>query len=540
MGRFFKDGFQLFPEQIELAKGLSSRKRAILIDSTGNGKTLVCLYSYSYLKSKGLADCLLVLTPKNAYDKRVWAKDAAAHTHLTSISLDDFIKKVSGGADVLELLNSYDVVYGKHTHCKTDYGVLRQIYMSSCKLVTVLDEVHAFKNSKAQLTSTMSLLVKNCYALWGVTATVLSKNCMDTYHLVNFVYPRFFTSVRGFQSQFCKIEEKIIGRNPDKTLRKARIITDYKDSAALMDYLRPVMIVGTPPVPLDIHFIDYTMSDSEQDLYAKVAQGLMLSGESDDATWIQQVLSRSEIREGAVRSVKDLERHSSRFIYLQAVTDGCLNPDGTFGVGGSRKLDSLLTLVSDIASRNESVLVYFDFYSSLDAAMYHLQRSGITDSRGRSIVVVESSSRNVLKSTQATESQCFMNSYVILCTRAASESANYTYINNVVLFDVPVTPIPFLQFIGRITRKTSKFLGDLHLWIFRSDDISEYKLQLVGFKVYMQEKISFEIHNFPREYVKPMSDAEHLRVAKKHLLWKDRRPRLIRSSQIVPQGGTLF
>ena len=99
MGRFFKDGFQLFPEQIELAKGLSSRKRAILIDSTGNGKTLVCLYSYSYLKSKGLADCLLVLTPKNAYDKRVWAKDAAAHTHLTSISLDDFIKKVSGGSE---------------------------------------------------------------------------------------------------------------------------------------------------------------------------------------------------------------------------------------------------------------------------------------------------------------------------------------------------------------------------------------------------------------------------------------------------------
>lgn len=403
---------------------------------------------------------------------------------------------------------------------------------------------HAFKNNKTELTTTMSLLLRNTYALWGITATILSKNCIDTYHIINFVYPRFFRSIRGFQNQFCRMESKIIGRNPDGSFKKVYTIVDYKDPKALMDYCSSVLVVGSPPVEAYVHMVPYTMSDEESDLYARVANGIMLSGsdDEDDTSWLKRALSRDDILSRDVKSVKDLERHSSRFIYLQAVTDGCLNDDGTFGTKGGNKVKALIDLCRDIASRNESALIYADYYTTVDVLLHHLRRSGIKDSNGKDIVVVEQSSRVGLKKNQVTESMCSLRSYFIIMTRSATESANFTFLNNAILFDIPVVPISVIQFVGRITRRSSKFLGNLHAWYFRNGrDISEYKLRLVGFKTYMQERISFEVPNFPREYVKAMTDGEHLKMAKRVLLWHDLKPQKVKrpDAPASPQG-TLF
>lgn len=64
---------------------------------------------------------------------------------------------------------------------------------------------------------------------------------------------------------------------------------------------------------------------------------------------------------------------------------------------------------------------------------------------------------------------------------------------------------------------------------------------MVGFKTYMQERISFEVPNFPREYVKAMTDGEHLKMAKRVLLWHDLKPQKVKrpDAPASPQG-TLF
>lgn len=515
-------------------------------DGCLNHNTVCCLYSYSYLRSRNSVDLMVVFTPLNAYTKEIWLKDAQKFTNLRCLSIDELKKRVSSGQSVEDAISDVDVLYGKHTHCKTDYALLRDLYLLGTKLriLTVCDETHAFKSPKTELTTTMSLLLRNTYALWGITATILSKNCIDTYHIINFVYPRFFRSIRGFQNQFCRMESKVIGRNPDGSLKKVYTIVDYKDPKALMDYCSSVLVVGSPPVEAHVHMVPYTMSEEESDLYARVANGIMLSGadDEDDASWLKRALSRDDILSRDVKSVKDLERHSSRFIYLQAVTDGCLNDDGTFGTKGGNKVKALIDLCRDIASRNESALIYADYYTTVDVLLHHLRRSGIKDSNGKDIVVVEQSSRVGLKKNQVTESMCSLRSYFIIMTRSATESANFTFLNNAILFDIPVVPISVIQFVGRITRRSSKFLGNLHAWYFRNGrDISEYKLRLVGFKIYMQERISFEVPNFPREYVKAMTDGEHLKMAKRVLLWHDLKPQKVKrpDAPASPQG-TLF
>lgn len=529
MRKFLKDNCSLMEHQVDCCRSLISKRRALFVDAVGNGKSLMCLYSYSYLRSRNSVDLMVVFTPLNAYTKEIWLKDAQKFTNLRCLSIDELKKRVSSGQSVEDAISDVDVLYGKHTHCKTDYALLRDLYLLGTKLriLTVCDETHAFKSPKTELTTTMSLLLRNTYALWGITATILSKNCIDTYHIINFVYPRFFRSIRGFQNQFCRMESKVIGRNPDGSLKKVYTIVDYKDPKALMDYCSSVLVVGSPPVEAHVHMVPYTMSEEESDLYARVANGIMLSGadDEDDTSWLKRALSRDDILSRDVKSVKDLERHSSRFIYLQAVTDGCLNDDGTFGTKGGNKVKALIDLCRDIASRNESALIYADYYTTVDVLLHHLRRSGIKDSNGKDIVVVEQSSRVGLKKNQVTESMCSLRSYFIIMTRSATESANFTFLNNAILFDIPVVPISVIQFVGRITRRSSKFLGNLHAWYFRNGgDISEYKLRLVGFKTYMQERISFEVPNFPREYVKAMTDGEHLKMAKRVLLWHDLKP----------------
>lgn len=515
-------------------------------DGCLNHNTVCCLYSYSYLRSRNSVDLMVVFTPLNAYTKEIWLKDAQKFTNLRCLSIDELKKRVSSGQSVEEAISDVDVLYGKHTHCKTDYALLRDLYLlgSKKRILTTLDECHAFRHPKTDLATTMGLLLRNTYALWGITATILSKNCIDTYHIINFVYPRFFRSIRGFQNQFCRMESKVIGRNPDGSLKKVYTIVDYKDPKALMDYCSSVLVVGSPPVEAHVHMVPYTMSEEESDLYARVANGIMLSGadDEDDTSWLKRALSRDDILSRDVKSVKDLERHSSRFIYLQAVTDGCLNDDGTFGTKGGNKVKALIDLCRDIASRNESALIYADYYTTVDVLLHHLRRSGIKDSNGKDIVVVEQSSRVGLKKNQVTESMCSLRSYFIIMTRSATESANFTFLNNAILFDIPVVPISVIQFVGRITRRSSKFLGNLHAWYFRNGrDISEYKLRLVGFKTYMQERISFEVPNFPREYVKAMTDSEHLKMAKRVLLWHDLKPQKVkRSDAPASPQGTLF
>lgn len=516
--RYFRDGFHLFDHQVPSARALCQRRRALLVDGTGSGKTLTCLYSFAYLHSRGIVTHMLVWTPLNAYTKRIWEKDAEKYSYLKCLSFDDYVAQRSRGVSVESLLSRYDVIYGKHGHCKTSFQWLQELYKAAPRSVTCIDEVHKMSNPKTELVSTFKPLLARAYALWGITATLLSKNVINVYNLVNLIYPKYFRSYKFFLEEFCKVEERVIGKNIDGTLKKARLVTDYKDPEKLKAYLSSVMITGVPPVDAHIHMVDYVMGDRERALYEKISKGLLAESQ-DDESWLDAVLSGTLTGGSIVPSVKSLDRHSSRFIYLQSVVDGSLDESGQFGTYGSAKCDALVALCRDIAAKGQSALIYCDYYTSVDMVLHALRQSGIKDNRGHSIMVMESSSRKQLSESALSESVCAYHSCFCVITRATSESANYPFISNVIFYSVPVVPVAYAQAAGRICRRNSKFLGDLHVWILRSDNIDTYKLVLVGFKIYMMKEATVDFQNFPQEYVKSLTGAAQLTAAKRHLLW---------------------
>lgn len=486
-----------------------------------NHNTPTILYSFAYLYAKRVVDGLVVFTPKNAHDKEVWKPQIQQFTNFKCINFEDVEKQYNLGRQVENILKGYQIVYCKHTNFKGNYALCVEILDYFKRALTVVDEVHYFRNPTSELSVKASMGLTHTYALWGITATDLSRNSMDTYNIINFVRPGKLGTKWDFMNRFCITKEKVIGRLPGGKLKKAKEVVGFRSISEFREYISDTLVIGTRTVDVHIHEVPYKLNERERNLYSKIAGGFCMDMELDDENWLQSILKRDEIIESSVRSIKDVERHSSRYIYLQSVVDGAMNSDGTFGLNPGSKSEAFLNLVQQIALRGESALVFFDYYVSLDNIEYQLKLSGIKDAKGRPIKLIETSGRKAQKPNFITKSMCDLNSYIVLCSRASSESENFPFINNVILYNIPTTPITYLQFIGRITRRNTLYPGNLHVWMLLSESIDLYKLTVIGHKMHQMQATTYSLEGtFPQKYMQPVDNAKQLENAKKHLLWK--------------------
>lgn len=503
---YLKDGFTLFDNQKANIKRLVTMRRALLTDRVGSGKSLSTLYSFCYLKEKGFADRMIVFTPLNAYTKRVWAKDIDKFTKLSCTDFD------SVKSETPDALKKHDVIYCKHTHLKQDYELLR-VVCSDPKTLVVVDEVHAFKNPSSQLTKALKHVIENTVLFWGITGTTLSRSLEDTYNIINLIKPWHLGGFLHFRDTYCKTVEKVIGRNPDRTLKKAVEIIGIKDPVAFREKIAPVVITGESFLTVKFHYVDYTPSDSEQVIYAKIANGITLEADNDD-DWLQSVLGEETVYAPEVRHIKDINAHSSRFIYLQSAADGVLTENGTQDGRGGVKMDMLMDLIRDIVGKRQSVIVYFDYLCSLEAAEKRLGELGLD------VTFLKSTGSDVIKDGVVTEQGARERPYVIFGTRASSESVSYYFFNNVVFFHVPTVPHIFVQLVGRITRKNTLYPDDLNCYIFRSPNIDEYKMVMVSSKCAQMEITQGEEMNVPPDYKNVIDEKQTLDMVRKILLWK--------------------
>lgn len=486
-----------------------------------NHNTPTILYSFAYLYAKRVVDGLVVFTPKNAHDKEVWKPQIQQFTNFKCINFEDVEKQYNLGRQVENILKGYQIVYCKHTNFKGNYALCVEILDYFKRALTVVDEVHYFRNPTSELSVKASMGLTHTYALWGITATDLSRNSMDTYNIINFVRPGKLGTKWDFMNRFCITKEKVIGRLPGGKLKKAKEVVGFRSISEFREYLSDTLVIGTRTVDVHIHEVPYKLNERERNLYSKIAGGFCMDMELDDENWLQSIIKRDEIIESSVRSIKDVERHSSRYIYLQSVVDGAMNSDGTFGLNPGSKSEALLNLIQQIAAKGESALVFFDYYVSLDNIEYQLKMSGIKDNKGRPIKLIETSGRKAQKANFITKSMCDLNSYFVLCSRASSESENFPFINNVILYNIPTTPITYLQFIGRITRRNTLYPGNLHVWMLLSDNIDMYKLTVIGHKMHQMKATTYNLDGtFPQKYMQPVDNVKQLDNAKKHLLWK--------------------
>lgn len=499
-------------QKLQVSK-LAKRKRALIVSKTGTGKTLVCLTSFISLYNRNHVDNLLVLTPRNAYQYKVWDSECRKHTTIRAIDLEELHNLCGRDTKrVLAKIAQYKVVYTKHSIVSkyADYiSWLRQL----TRFVVVYDEIHAIRNPKTSLHRLTRFAIQNSYVLWGATATPLSKNMTDAYNIINFIRPWFLGTYEAFKRDYCKVQEQVIGRFSNGKLKKVENIIGILNKTAFEMKLESLVIKGSAAVPIEFHYHPYQLSQKESLTYKRLAKGIFAKKFQDvDAdSWFKSVMSDSDEESYSIGKV---DRHSSRFLYLQFAADGIVQPDGKIEYREmSSKIATLLLVLNPISQKRESAIIYFDYYASLDAV------EGVLKKVYPRYKILRSTGETPLESGAVTAQSVKVNPVFILITKSGSASSSFGFINHAIPFHIPTTPETFIQFVGRITRQDSLFKGDIHAHILISDNVDKYKLCVVSSKAEQMESMTDEETNIPMEFRNEIESEKDLKALKKYLLW---------------------
>lgn len=510
MNPYLKQDTKLFPNQVENVQFLTSHPRCLVSDKTGAGKTLSVLAAFSELLSKQKTKTLIVFMPLSAYQKDVWEKDLKKFTNLSCIKLDLLLK------NPLLSWSKFDVIICKHTHVR--YKEVRELlksHIQNTPSIICCDEVHVLRNNKSALTQQFRSVSDYSKSFWGLTATTISRNIENLYHIIDAIYPSYLGPWFYFRDTFCISTLKTIGydRSHHRKLKVTEIV-GIKDPKALQMKLKSIVKTGSSFASMHFHYLDYTLSDYENVIYSRIANGITISPAYSPTEWFKKVFSEGMETNTSV-TMKDVTRFSNRFIYLQHATDGIISQQGVFNRTGSSKMLKFFECVDSIVSKGQSVIVYFEYLASLS-----LVEQEAIKRYGSKVRVCLSTGENRLEEGMVTSASVKTRPTIILCTRAASESVSYYFINNVIFFHIPTISSTFTQLVGRIQRKNTLFPGDLHTWIMRATSIDLYKLLVVSYKTSLSELSSgVEELNVPSDY-KDINSAELLQTrAKKALLW---------------------
>lgn len=517
---------KLLPHQEVAVARMMKKKNYICVEKTGRGKSIMALAAWISLFNREKLDTLMILSPKNAFDKGVWRDEVKKHTTCSPIDIETLYSKTGGNPNKVAIfIKKYPIIVCKHSHVYNFDGLMRMI-QSLTRCAVLWDEIHKLKNPQSKLTIANRIMSSKAYCRYGLTATPLSKDMKDCYNIINFIKPWYLGTFDMFKKDYCTVTEKVIGRNIGGGLKKVEEITGVISEQALKEKLRPIVITGESTFDLNWHYVDYQMGVEEASIYRRLASGLFapIDDEETAEQWFKRVMQQ-EVTEQY--QVKEVTRHSSRFLYLQFAADGIIEQNGDIGNTYGVKCKKALSLLKEISEKGQSAIMYFDYYASLELMEKLIRKSGLN------MKIIKTTGKDAIKDGMISEAKVKTQPYLIMSTKAGSESSSFYYINNVILFHIPTVPETFTQIVGRITRVNTIFdRDDLHAWIFRSENIDLYKLGVVCHKAALAEVVVNEEKNIPDEYKEKFKEADVLQLCKKYLLWEQRKANRVSTSLI--------
>ena len=267
--------------QKEQACFFAKKRRALLFEKTGRGKTLTLLAAFAYLYKEGKLTNMIVAAPLSAYAKKVWDSECKDHTNLKTIDFETLISSASGNiARAKKLMGHYQVVYMKHSHVRKHHEFLTSL-IEETDSVVVIDEVHAMKNPNALMTRLWRAATMRTKALWTLTASPLSKNLEDSYNIINFTRPGSLGTFTTFREMYCDTYEEVIGRFPSGELKKALKISGFSNVELFDLKIAPFVIKGTSEIIPEFHQVPYEMTTQEQSIYRKIASGVARTNKAE-------------------------------------------------------------------------------------------------------------------------------------------------------------------------------------------------------------------------------------------------------------------
>lgn len=502
---------ELMPHQRVHVDKAIKRRRLLLVEHAGRGKTLIELASVCYLLNNHHIEKTFISVPLVSYTKKSWQSECSIHTNLSFIDLDTLLHLSAGSVSrAISILKDYQLCIFKHTAVKRHLSFIKDL-VSHYKSMVIIDEVQAFKNPKSTLTRLSRQAFASAFAFHTITATPLSRDLTDTYNIINFTRPGILGTFTFFRETYCNYHEETIHLKTGK--RKIIKLDGFKQGTDLDQILDYFVLRGEATIKPSFHFYAYDLSKSEHDIYTLIARGIFTSSEDEynKPGWLETLFT-STISTPQPK-IKNIEAYSSRFIYLQYAADGIISPKGKVGNNHSSKLDEVYKILDHIYSKGESALIYCSYHVTINILYGYLQ------TRYQQATILKSTGKDHLDSSDVTEEKVKIHPYFILCTKAGSESTSYYFLNHVIFVHYPTVAETIIQMVGRICRINTLFPGDLHVYMPFCHNIDNYKLFLVSHKTSLMEVITGKESSLPDTYKNIDWSSPSVRQYKNQLIW---------------------
>ena len=140
------------------------------------------------------------------------------------------------------------------------------------KVFLIIDEGHELSNPKSQQFKTVKSLRDRSSACTILTGTPLLNHIEGLYTVINLVHPKFFSSLRDFESRYLIKESKDI--NVKGILRTIQITVGHRNLEELRSRLEEICITRNIKYNIIPKFYSVELEPEIMKIYSEAAQGL--------------------------------------------------------------------------------------------------------------------------------------------------------------------------------------------------------------------------------------------------------------------------
>lgn len=443
--------YPLQPFQKVGAAHLLVKRRFILGDPTGSGKTPQELYAWAGIRQARLKDKKLsrlwVVTTKSA--TKQWEEEVnkfLPHIKVYRVKAGQRKEKRVETVKAWSQDKDPSVLISNWAQFRLDWEEIKkntktQKWLPETQITA--DEVHKIKNPESAIGRTAREIFEQADRVHGLTATLVKNQAHDAQAIVETVCPGTMSRT-VFELLFCLKRPKKVGRR-----KWANEIIGYRNLQDFASRIAHVYlgrsdeeIEGQRP---ELSFMKRTveMSEAQRAVYLEVEQGILL----EDPTLV-----------GAPAIIQAQQAANNPEIWHGVETP--LSKTTTDNV----KADLLIELLND-ELYGEPVIIYSQLETTISAYEKKLAQFNPLRVTGKERDKDREEARTAFQEGK---------SNIIMITDAGGESLNLQRAKHVILLSRPWSPGQYIQVVGRARRFGSKHASVTVWHLICEDTIDEY------------------------------------------------------------------
>lgn len=338
--------FTPFAHQKEIAAFLTGYSRAFNLSDLGTGKTLATLWAYDYLRSHGMVNKLLVISPLSTLE-RTWADEIFQHfPHLTTAVLHGSAEK-----RMKMLATDADVYLINHDGIKV-HGFVEAMALRKDIDAIIIDEIaQVGRTFGTDRYKALSVICNKQHPrkVWGLTGTPTPNAPTDAWAQCRLLVPS------NVPPYFNKFKDSVMKQVSQYVWIPRPGATDVVHGA-----MQPAIrfskdeCLDLPPVLFETREAELTVAQKKA--YRDMSNQLRLQIASGDITAVNEAVKAQKLIQIACGSVYDKDKNNYR---LDAAPR--------------------LTVVKDVIEESKSkVIVFVPFVSVVEMVSDELKKEGLT------------------------------------------------------------------------------------------------------------------------------------------------------------------